>query len=245
MRRLEHRPFGSRFQLPGQRLFPGLQPFGKLGIVGFQGFLGGGDGLVELLQPCGLVRCGNLQRGFILIIEEREQLVILALADGIELVLMALGTTDGEAHPHGPRGVGAIPDRFDPKLLRVGPAFLVDERVPMKTRGDELLRGGVRQQIAGELLVRKLIERQIAVEGIDHPIAVFPDAPRAVDREPVGVRIAGEIQPMPAPAFAILRRSQHPLHQPLVSIRPAVIGRRPRFPPKWAAIREDRNSIGE
>ena len=35
-------------------------------------------------------------------------------------------------------------------------------------------RRGVRQHVAGDLLDRELVERHVAVEGVDHPVAVLP-----------------------------------------------------------------------
>ena len=78
------------------------------------------------------------------------------------------------------------------------------------------------QHVACDLLHGELVERHIAVEGVDHPVPVFPDGAAAVRLVAVGVGIAREIQPEPRPALAEVRRSEQPIHQLLVGVRAAV-----------------------
>ena len=44
----------------------------------------------------------------------------------------------------------------------------------MKTGRDFLFQRWVLEQVASELLNRKLVERKITIEGVDHPFAVNP-----------------------------------------------------------------------
>ncbi len=138
------------------------------------------------------------------VVEEREELVVLAMADRIILVRMALRATDGEAKPDGAGRGHAVHHRFDAKLLVVHAPFLVDERVTMKTRGDPLFARRVGQKIAGQLLDRELIEGHVRVERANHPIAIRPHHANRVDRIPVRVRVARLIQPMSAPTLAVV-----------------------------------------
>ena len=78
------------------------------------------------------------------------------------------------------------------------------------------------QQVAGQLLDRELVERQVAVEGVDDPVAVLPDRARGVDAVAVGVGVAGQVEPVPAPALAVVRRGEQPVDQPLVGVGPGV-----------------------
>ena len=48
-------------------------------------------------------------------------------------------------------------------------------RVAMNRGGGDLLRGCIGKQIPRELFDGELIVRQVAVEGVDHPIAIRPD----------------------------------------------------------------------
>src|SRR5207249_199321 len=127
----------------------------------------------------------------------------LALANRIELVVVALAATDRQAEPYGAGGVDAVNHRLDAELLDVDAAFLIDERVAVEARGDLLVERRVRQQIAGELLDCELVERQILVEGVDHPVAVLPNGAWPVDGEAVGVGVAGKVEPMASHPFAV------------------------------------------
>src|SRR5207253_10806822 len=60
----------------------------------------------------------------------------------------------------------------------------------------------------------KLVERQVAVERVDDPVAVAPgERPGAVLLVAVAVGIAGAVEPVAAPALPVVRRRQHALHQ--------------------------------
>src|SRR5262249_39703801 len=111
---------------------------------------------------------------FIRLIEKRIELVELFLRDWVELVVVATGAADRQSEPADADHLRPIDDLFDAILFQVGPPFAIAERVPQEAGGEELLLGWIRQEIARELFDRELIERQIAVEGIDHPLPVAP-----------------------------------------------------------------------
>ena len=157
---------------------------------------------------------------FVAVVEEREQPVVLVVRDRVVLVRVALGTADRQPQPDAAGGGHAIEDRLDAKLLLVGAPFGVGERLAVKGRGQPLARRRARQQVAGQLLDREAIERHVGVDRVDHPIAIPPGVgPRVVLLIAVGVGIAGQVEPVPAPAFAEVRRVQQPLDQLLVGVR--------------------------
>ena len=82
------------------------------------------------------------------------------------------------------------------------------------------------QQVAGELLDGELVERHVGVERLDHPVAVRPDRPRAVLLVAVGVGVAGQVEPAPGPALAVVRRGEQPVDQLLVGVRRRVVDER-------------------
>jgi hypothetical protein len=87
-------------------------------------------------------------------------------------------------------------------LLVDGAAFAVGHRVAVKSGRDELVFGRVRQQVAGNLLDRELIERLVGVERADHIIAKGPDGPRRIVSVTGGIRITRQVQPHARPMFA-------------------------------------------
>ena len=142
------------------------------------------------------------------VVEEGHQLVVLALAERVVLVIVTLAAADGQSEKDRAGGVHAIDDRFDAELLGVGPALFVDKRVAVKSGRDDLVEPRVGEHVTGELLDDELIERQVAVEGIDDPIAVLPDRAWLVARVAVRVGVTGGVEPIAAPALAKMRRGE-------------------------------------
>ena len=65
------------------------------------------------------------------------------------------------------------------------------------------------KEITGELLDGELIERLIAVDGIDDPVAVAPGmGADAVLFVAITIGVTGEVEPMSAPAFSEMGRGE-------------------------------------
>ena len=167
--------------------------------------------VTQRLQPVAQLRTllllpgrRHLEHDLVLGLEERDQPVVVALGDRIVLVVMATRTPEGAAEPDGRRRVGAVEQPLPARLGRVDAALVVQHRVAVKARRDARALVGVRQQVAGQLLDREAIERQIAVERIDDPVAPLPHRPRAVEVVAVGVGIAREIEPRTRPVLAVV-----------------------------------------
>ena len=75
------------------------------------------------------------------IIEYGIETVKVPLADGIILVSVALSATYRQAEENRTGRVDAIDYGFDAELLVIGSSLLVDQRVAMETRGDQLFHG--------------------------------------------------------------------------------------------------------
>src|SRR5262245_15777225 len=118
---------------------------------------------------------------------------------------MTLSASDSESEPYGADGVDLIYDFFITKLLDVDAAFAVGQRVAVEAGSDLLIHSRVREQIAGDLFNGELIEGQIAVERLDHPVAVTPRVrPHPVLFEAVAVGVTRQIEPVPRPLLAVL-----------------------------------------
>ena len=156
--------------------------------------------------------------------KEGEQPEVVLLAEGIVLVVVALGAADGAAEPHGGGRVHAIHERFVHRLVGIDTAFFVRHRVAVEAGRDFLILGpllvaALWQHVAGDLLDRELVERQIAVERVDHPVAILPDAAPVVLLVAVRVGVAGEIQPRTRPPLAVARRGQQAIDDAVVGVR--------------------------
>ena len=109
--------------------------------------------------------------------------------------------------------IDAVKDAVDSKLFFVDTAFLIDLCVAVKTGCDLLADRRSGQQVARQLLDRKLIEGHIGIQRVDHPIAKLPNRPGAVDRVAVAVSIPCLVPPPAAPSLAVMRTAQQSVDQ--------------------------------
>ena len=65
--------------------------------------------------------------------------------------------------------------------------------------------GRLRQQIAGQLLNRELIERQVAIEAVDNPLPPASHVATVVDVIAVRVGKACRVEPFERHPFAVMR----------------------------------------
>ena len=142
--------------------------------------------------------------------------VIVGCGNGVELVIVAAGAAERQAHERARCGVDLLVDDVHLHLDRVvfgqhlgaereeaggGPVF--------EPRGVV----GSGKKVAGELLLHELIVRLVVIERANHVIAIAPCVP--VDQvlvETVGIGIAGHIEPVPRPALSIMRRGQQAVY---------------------------------
>ena len=126
-------------------------------------------------------------------------------------MVVALRALDRDPEHPAAQRVHAVEHRLHAELFRVRAALLIDHRVAEKTRRHDLRLRGIRELIARELLYEKLVVRQVAVEGVDHPVAVKPDVARLVLFVAVAVRVARGVEPVAAPLFAVVRGGKQTL----------------------------------
>ena len=182
---------------------------GELGEFGADGrgllFPGGAAGFVIAESLGGEKRGGVLDAGTG---EEGLQAVVVAVEDGVELVIVAAGAAVGEAEEGGADGVGDVVEQFLPALHEVACVALVGE-VAVEPGSDE--RGGVAgvEFVAGDLLADEAVVRLVLVEGVDDVVAVAPDVGAGlVALEALAVGVAGEVEPVARPALAVARRGE-------------------------------------
>jgi hypothetical protein len=77
----------------------------------------------------------------------------------------------------------------------------------------------VRQQIAGELFEGELVERQVAIEGLDDVVTIGPDRARGVLFVTVAVGITRRVEPVPAPALPVMRRRKQAFDEFVLGFR--------------------------
>ena len=169
------------------------------------------NGLLKYLRSASLSTSSTL-------LKNGEHLIELALRDRIELVIVAARAAERQPEERPRRWWRRDRHRLYAILLEVDAAFVVAGRVAMEAGGDQLIDSGIRQQVAGDLLDHELIERHVVVDRVDHPVAILPDIARRVDGVAVRVGIARQVEPVAAPAFAIMRRREQSVDNALVCI---------------------------
>ena len=163
--------------------------------------------------------------------EDRLEAVVVLLRDRVELVVVALGAVDREAHERAD-GVGdevvAVEVPGDLAVdLRLGQLGVADE-VPRPggeepERLDAVRRAG-EQHVAGDLLLHEPRVRLVGVERADDVVAVRPGVrPRLVLVVAVRLAEVDDVEPVPRPPLAVVRRREQPVDQLLVRVRGRVV----------------------
>ena len=153
--------------------------------------------------------------------------VVVGGADWIELVVVAAGAGDGEAHQAARDDVDAVVDDI---LLNV------EKSAAKREEASGRCAGFVVDLVGRDLGDDEFVERPIGVEAGDDPIAVgIGLLVVAVFLEDVALRIgiAGDIEPMPSPAFAEARRCEQAIDGGLVFRVAGVGGEGVEFFGRW------------
>jgi hypothetical protein len=139
--------------------------------------------------------------------EHRLEPVVVGLRNGVELVVVAACTADREpekcracrAH-HVVELVGPLVGRQD----RIGRLHLIPGTADEETGGDV---GAAR--VTGELGTDEGVVGEIALEALDHPVAVAPGVgAHLVHLEAVALGETHGVEPVPGPAFAEAPRGE-------------------------------------
>ena len=126
------------------------------------------------------------------------------MAEGVVGMAVALYTSEGGAQQGFPGGVDPVQDGSDAKFLIIGASFVIGHGIAMKSRGDVLIFGWMREEIAGDLFGDELIVRLVRVKCPDEPVAVAPDVARVITFIAFGIGITSEVQPHAGPFFTVM-----------------------------------------
>ena len=163
---------------------------------------------------------------FLHVREERRHAVKIPLGEGIVLVIVTLGAAERGAEPHDARVAHAVGGVFGGVFLGLRAALLGGHQELVVTGCDALLHRRVRHQIAGELLRGEAVERQVAIERVDHVIAIRRDALMLVAVITARVGVTHQVQPIRRHPLAVMLRREQPIDQLLVSLRRRVAHKR-------------------
>ena len=130
--------------------------------------------------------------------------VVVFGRDRIVLVVVATGTTDGQAE----EGLAEIIDH-----LLVGQVHVFVDIVTKSPRDSQIARGDDSLGsvlVPGDLMANHRVKGHIAIHRVEDPVAIPP----SVDNWPIGVfpcgvGVADHIEPMPPPLDPIVARGEH------------------------------------
>ena len=194
---------------------------------------------LHLLRRMRLSRVDQAQIGIAIahrrdVAEERGELKIILLRNGVTFVIMATRTANGHAE-HGLGGDTNVVINDIVKMLQAIGRFIIPLHQTMVASGNQGLCSRVRDFIAGELLGKKLIIGFVFVEGIDDVIAVTPNKGfRSVALETLGLSIAHEVEPMTAPFFTILWQCEQSIDALFPSVSRGIIFKGLHFRERWS-----------
>src|SRR6185503_12865128 len=97
--------------------------------------------------------------------------------------------------PGGCRSSHTVLDGLGAIFLVVPATFVIGLRIAVKTGRNFLLECGIWQKISSELFDGELIERQVTVESIDHPLTIRPHRAGKIHLVTVGIGITRQIEP--------------------------------------------------
>ena len=141
-------------------------------------------------------------------VEDSGEGVVIALGNGVELVIVAAGAAERQAEEDATHGVDLFIDNVSAFLDRVlfGQDLGADGE---EAGGCNPVGGGGSHEIAGQLFAHELVVGEIAIKGVDDPVAIAPgEWVSVVFVTAVGVAVAGEIEPVAPPAFTVMRGGQ-------------------------------------
>ena len=110
-------------------------------------------------------------------------------------MVMALRALDGDAQNAFTDRIHTVEHRFHAELLWIDAAFFVNHGIAQKAGRNDLFLRGVRQFVAGNLVDDELVVGQVAVECVDHPVAIKPNPALLIFFITVGIGVARGVQP--------------------------------------------------
>ena len=193
--------------------------------------LDGGDLLSQLIAPgvdrivlCEIGRRFRRRRqrhfGFHVPEDRRFERVVVPLPDRVELVIVAARAVDRQPQR-------ALANRAENLVQIIEAALgvvLFPEQHPgtgpQKTGGNQAVLGPAIHLVAGDLFGQEDVIGLVGVERADHVVAIAPGVgPMHVVLEARRIRIPRHVEPVPPVPFAVVRRGEQLVDQPLPGAR--------------------------
>ena len=129
-------------------------------------------------------------------------------------MVVTLGAVGGQAEVDPAHRLHAVSGVVGEVLLDDRAAFVGRRVATLEAGGDALFFGRIREQVAGELLDRELVERLVAVERLHDPVAVRPHLAIGVEVQAVRVGVTRGVEPVAGAVFAVGRQGHQFVDEP-------------------------------
>ena len=154
--------------------------------------------------------------------------VVVLGRNGVEFVIVAARTGDGESQETSGKRVDAIGERLGLGLgLSLGITAIAHVG---RTDGEKSRAGRVRlfcQKIPGDLLGEKSVVGKVSIEGAHHPVAIAPRVGQGlVTKAAISLAVAGHVQPVARPAFAVVFGGQERVYDFREGVRTSIVQER-------------------
>ena len=146
-------------------------------------------------------------------------MIKLLLGDRIVFVIVTAAAVESQGHPDAAGRFHSIDHRLHKPFLLNETALSVQAMITVEATRHDLIRCGIGQHVARELFDGKLVEREVAVEGIDHPVAPRPHLPGTIGLETIAVGEARIVQPGHGHPLAVAGRSEQSVDHFFISLR--------------------------
>ena len=160
--------------------------------------------------------------------EGLERVKILGL-DRVKAMVVTFRATHCGAEPYRTHRAYAIAAVLGEILGRLQAAFGRSASHAVIRRCNFLVERCIRDEVAGQLLARELIERLILAKRAQHVIAIGPRGQRVVAVKSRGVAVADGVEPVHGLLFGVRRRRQQTVHNFFVRARRVVGDERREF----------------
>lgn len=161
--------------------------------------------------------------------------MIIFGGNGIEFVVVTAGASDGGGLEGFGEGVDLVIDDFITDLRQADAIVVVDFAEAVEGGADDgfvelllVVPARVIEQVTGDMFTNELVVGKILVEGADQIIAITPGVVHLViPFVAMGFGKADDIEPMPGPALAEMRRREEAINEALPSVRGSGIDKLP------------------
>ncbi len=151
--------------------------------------------------------------------EDGSQGVVVLGRNRVELVVVAASAGDGQSQESLGESVDLLVHQVVDHLglVLLGDGAGANRQKPGAEHGSNVgiprLVGGI--EVSGNLILDETIIGEVSIEAVDHVVPVAPGIGHCdVFVQAAGIGVAGDVQPVAAPALPVAGRGQQAVHQP-------------------------------